>query len=317
MKTSFYIHLSAYLLILAACLQGPVDTQEAASTFTSLAAVTESAPAVQSQTLSAADPSLTETPSPGNPPRDFSPILYGGRVFQSTSFLLLGGVDGKGWLTPDESTASYSGEATYSLHNMEHVGRYFLWGEAPEYSVTCGTYSVGTEADLDEAGFVGTLDGWDVTKRNVTELSAEGEFYQQVVTDWLSTEGVSAPQIDSLQIFRVDIEGDGVDEVFVSAQRFADETGHMTEAGDYSLVLMRKVTGDSVHTLSILQDIYTSQEPELRFPFTYSISNFIDLNQDGILEMVIEIDRWEGFGAAVYRIDGQEVVQVLSQVCTL
>jgi hypothetical protein len=134
-----------------------------------------------------------------------------------TSFLLLGGVDRDGWYTSDESTARYSGEATYSLHNMEHAGKYFLWGGMPEYSMTCKTYSVGTETDLDEAGFIGTLDGWHGDSGDVTELSADGEFYRQVVTDWLTSEGVAAPQIDSMQILRVDIEGDGVDEVFISA----------------------------------------------------------------------------------------------------
>lgn len=257
----------------------------------------------------------TMTPTAVTWPTDFTHVLYSAGDGANSSFILLGGVDRDGWFPPDESTARYSGEATYSLHNMEHVGRYFLWGGMPEYSVTCKTYYAGIEADLDEAGFVGTLDGWEVTQHGVTELPAEDEFYRQVVTDWLTKEGVSAPQIDPMQIFRVDIEGDGVDEVFLSAHHFADETGHMTEAGDYSLVLMRKVTGDMVLTTSILQDIYTSQEPELRFPFTYSIANFIDLNQNGILEMVIEINRWEGFGAAVYEVDGQEVDQVLREVC--
>lgn len=187
----------------------------------------------------------------------------------------------------------------------------------PEYSVTCGTYSVGTEADLNEAGFIGTLDGWDVTKRDVTELSAEGEFYRQAVTDWLSSEGVPAPQIDTMQVFRVDIEGDGADEVFVSAHHFTDGSGHMTQAGDYSVVLMRRVTGNDVLTLAITGKIHTSAQPELTFPFTYSFSNFIDLNQDGILEVVVALKRWEGFGASVYQIDGQEIVQVLNDVCTL
>lgn len=274
------------------------------------------------------EPPPTSAPSPSStppivsppaaiPPADFSPLLYGGEVFQSTSFLLLGGVDGEKWYTPDESIARDSGGATYSLHDMEHAGKYFLWGDVPEYSVTCRTYFVGTETDLNEGGLVGTLDGWMVTKRDVTELQAEGGFYRQFLIDWLTAEGVSAPQIGSVQVFRVDIEGDGVDEVFIGANHFAEETGHMTEAGDYSLVLMRRVTGDDVATISILQDIYTSQEPELTFPFTHSISNFIDLNQDGILELVVGINRWEGFGAAVYQVDGQQVDQVLSQVCAL
>jgi hypothetical protein len=34
------------------------------------------------------------------------------------------------------------------------------------------------------------------------------------------------------------------------------------------------------------------------------------LNQDGILEVVVDIQRWEGDGAAIYQIDGQDILQV-------
>lgn len=304
------IHLRRVLIlasILTACAS-PSSTSIVATPPASAPDPTSTPPIVSPPTAASTKAAL---------PVDFSPVLYGGRGFQSTSFLLLGGVDRDGWYTPDESTARYSGGATYSLHNMEYAGKYLLWGEMPEYSVTCRTYFVGTDADLNEGGFISTLDGWNVTKRPVTELSGEVEFYQEFLTDWLKSEGVAAPQIESLQIFRVDIEGDGVDEVFLSAHRFADGSGHMTETGDYSVVFMRKVTGNIVLTIGILQDVYTPQASELTFPYTYSIANFIDLNQDGILEMVVEINRWEGFGASVYQIDGQQVVQVLSQVCTL
>lgn len=51
------------------------------------------------------------------------------------------------------------------------------------------------------------------------------------------------------------------------------------------------------------------------FPRTYSIANFIDLNQDGVLEVVVDIQRWEGFGASVYQISGQNVIQTLKAEC--
>jgi hypothetical protein len=247
-------------------------------------------------------------------PTDFSPVLYGGKVYDTTFFLLLGGVGTDVWLAPDVSVARFSGEVTYSLHNMTQEAKYFLWGETPEFSQTCKGYTIGTEAILDEAGFVAVVDGWAVTKRAVGELSADGEFYQQAVLDWLANEGVNDPQIGTLQIFRVDLEGDGSDEIFISATRL-DESQHTTKAGDYSIVLMRKVAGNDAVTKLIVGDVYDSQELELTYPRTYSLANFIDLNQDGALEVVVDIRQWEGFGAIVYQIDGQDVIQSLRAEC--
>ena len=192
-------------------------------------------------------------------PTDFSPVLYGGKVYDSTFFLLLGGVSTNEWFAPNESVARFSGEVTYSLHSMEYENRYFLWGKKPEFSPPYNIYTVSTDAGLDEAGFVGVVDGWAVTKRQADELSAEGEFYQQAVLDWLTAEGVDDPQPGTLQIFRVDIEGDGSDEIFISATRL-DESQHTTKAGDYSVILMRKVIGNDVVTIPLVADIYRSED---------------------------------------------------------
>jgi hypothetical protein len=148
----------------------------------------------------------------------------------------------------------------------------------------------------------------------VTELSDDGQFYEQAVIDWLTAEGVSAPQVDSIHVYRVDIEGDGTDEVFISAAHL-DDSQHTTQAGDYSIVLMRQVVGNGTVTKPVVGDVYRSQEAELTYPRTYSLANFIDLNQDGRLEVVVEIRKWEGFGARVFQIDGEDVIQTLSAEC--
>lgn len=255
-------------------------------------------------------------PAPGVVwPTDFSPVLYGGKIYDQTFFLLLGGVSNTEWLTPEMSFARYSGEATYSLHSLTQASKYFLWGKTPEYSPTCQIYTVGTEAGLDEAGFVAVVDGWNTSKREVTQISSDDEYYQQVVRDWLTaTEGIKDPQIETLQVLRVDLEGTGADEVFISAT-YLDGSQHFTKDGDYSIVLMRKLWGDEMVTKLLVGDVYHSTDPEMTYPRTYSLANFIDLNQDGVLEVVVDIKQWEGFGAIVYQVNDQEVTQVLRTEC--
>ena len=277
-------------------------------------ALAVSAAETQSQNAFPTLPPPTSVPTFIEKPTDFSPVLYGGKFYQTSLFLLLGGVSRDAWLIPDISVSRFSGEVTYSLHTLTQEAKYFVWGNTPAFSPICKTYSVGTEADLDEAGFVAVVDGWNITKRPVTELSAGGQFYEQAVIDWLREEGVTTPQLDSLRAYKVDLEGDGTDEVFISATHL-DDSQHTTKAGDYSVILMRQVIGNDAVTKLIVGDVYRSQDLEITYPRTYSLTNFIDLNQDGSLEVVVEIQKWEGFGAGVFQIDREDVIQVLGAEC--
>jgi len=318
------------LLGLAACSQRPVVTFEiltpapvvtttpgmvdAGIVPTPWVGGTQTALAVETQNALPTLPPSEVTQVVIEKPTDFSPVLYGGQLYDSTFFLLLGGAGIDGWLPPDESVARFSGAVTYSLHSMTQEAKYFLWGETPEFYPTCNSYTIGTEAVLDEGGFVGVVDGWAITKRNADELPADGELYQQVLLDWLKAEGVDDPQLGTVHIFRVDLEGDGSDEIFISATHL-DESQHTTKAGDYSVILMRKVAGNDVITTRIIGDVYDSPELEITYPRTYSLANFIDLNQDGVLEVVVSFLKWEGFGASVFQVDGQDVIEALRAEC--
>ena len=155
---------------------------------------------------------------------------------------------------------------------------------------------------------VAVLDGWPVRQGNPQELSPDQDVYRQVVLDWLKEAGLSDPQLDDLHIFRVDLEEDGADEIFISATGLRSQ--HLTRAGDYSIVLMRKVLGNDAVTLPIVADVYQSAQAESTWPRDYSLANFIDLNKDGILEVVVEFEHWEGAGAIMYQINGQEIIQI-------
>jgi hypothetical protein len=251
----------------------------------------------------------------GDQPGDFSPVLYGGKFDQATSFLLLGGASKNGWLSPEQSVARFAGESSYSLSTMSTLNKTFLSGKTPEFFPTCKAYAVRSDADPGENGLVAVRDGWNVTKYPVTELSsAQDTFYHQAVLDWLRSQGVPNPQSGVIHIFKVDLENDGVDEVFISATHL-DPSQHTTQAGDYSVILMRKLIGNDVTTTLVVGDLYNSQTQEVTYPQTYSLANFIDLNQDGVLEVIVDVKAWEKVGALVYEVNGQSIQEVLRSIC--
>ena len=250
----------------------------------------------------------TLTPSAGVMPSGFSPILYGKKFDADTFFILLGGVQGNTWLSPEQAAAQFSGAYPYDVYAFSKGG-FQVYGYAPELSHPNNSYSLETDASFNEFGMVGVAQGWPVRQVIALELSLDNETYQNVVSDWLMGERIARPERGTLRIFRVDLEGDGVDEVFISATHL-DESQHTSKSGDYSIVLMRKVVANEVVTLPIVADVYRSQELEITYPRTYSLANFIDLNQDGVLEVIVDYQGWEDVGAMIYQVNGQEITQV-------
>ncbi|HET9905924.1 MAG TPA: hypothetical protein VFQ23_04770 [Anaerolineales bacterium] len=309
------------LFALTACLQKPVfnievvqpaSTAEFIASATPFTAWTEMAMPSPTPVIDEALPIFSPTPVVWS--GEFSPVLYGGNRYGMSVFLLLGGVATGEWITPETSALRFGGEATYSLHTLTQISRYFIWGQVPQFSYACGNYFVHTDPGLDEPGFVGVLDGWNVTKREQIELSANDLLYQQTVIDFLTAMGVAAFPPSTLQAFRVDIEGDGVDEVFISATHL-DDPKQTPKGGDYSIVLMRKVVGNDAVTKLVVGDHYNAPRPEISHPRTYTLANFIDLNQDGVLEVVVDVKKWEGFGGIVLEVNGQDVTARLSAEC--
>ena len=273
---------------------------------------TETALAVASSTptpLPAFDFSATATlPPPVIEEGTFSPVFYG-----SGSFLLLGGFkQDQGWVAAENAFAYVSNEAEYDFFSPR--GFIKLRGGTLEFSPTCRHYSMRSSAVLPES-MVGVASGWVTGQREVRDLSLTDPSYIQAVTEWFQSQGNSPAAIQITRILQADLEGDGVNEILLSASYFKDTSGHMTETGDYSVVLMRKVSGNQVLTLPLIGEYYVSSAPELSYPKTYTLAEAIDLNQDGTLEVVVDVSRWEGGGAIVFRVDGQNVREVLRAIC--
>lgn len=152
------------------------------------------------------------------------------------------------------------------------------------------------------------------------ELSADDPSYVQVVREWFQSQGNSPKEVRITRILQTDMEGDGVDEVLLSASYFQDTSGQTTSTSDYSVVLMRKVVGNAVVTVPLAKKYYVSSG----ISYTYTLAEAFDLNSDGTLEVLVSVIVWEGKGASaagqrsgtiVYRVDGQNVREVLRSIC--
>ena len=150
--------------------------------------------------------------------------------------------------------------------------------------------------------------------------SAVQAVYRQEVARWLSAHGVKNPQVSILKIWRVDLEGDGVQEVLINAVRqhgaggLPENVSPDAAAGDYSLLLVRRVVGKSVKTVSLVSEIYPKAK-KFNAPSVHDLTAVLDLNGDGRLEIVVRGRYYEGDWVDVWEYHGGAWRVVLSAGC--
>lgn len=244
--------------------------------------------------------------------RPFSAILV--RMFAGP-FILLGGTENGEWLGPESTVLRLSGGEMYR-NFMETGPAGTIKGSLPEYARPCNLYQVETDSYPSGGRAVAITGDWNVMPRIPQTISNDQALYVEEIRQWLIGKGFPEPTVKIDQILRVDVEGDGVDEVLISASHFVEPTGHNVQPGDYSLVMMRKVTGNTVETLPFVGDYYY-QHVENQFPLTYGGLFVADLNDDDILEILVGVTRWEGSGVLVYEVNGTEVQEIYDLFCGL
>ena len=226
---------------------------------------------------------------------------------------LLGGVENGQWLDAATTLTRPTGSERYRIYTPTgYVGA--SRAGAPDTPFYCHDTAVITLTPKPKpAAFVAVGGTWQPMPRPTRIYSNNSSVYCKAIADLLRTRGITNPDVRLTQIIRVDLEGDGVDEVLISATRLSTNNPSV-EAGDYSLVVLRKIIDGKVATIQLEANYYPQAEDFIA-PNTYSIAGILDLNGDAIMDVVVNTGYYEGAGAGVFQINGGTVNKVLSGVC--
>jgi len=237
-----------------------------------------------------------------------------GAAVDLTARCLLGGVQNGKWISGTISAAALKGGETYRLYSLTAAlgtGR----GSAPEsVGMPCEETQRVTITAAPAAALVAVSSTWNPQPRAVRAENTDQEVYRQAAAVVLRAHGIANPQVHLTQVLRVDLEGDGESEVLVTATYYKDGVAPHANVGDYSVVFLRKVVAGKVETV-ILDSDYYPQAVEFGASQTYRVTGVLDLNGDGVLEVLVYGEYYEGAGTAVYAIKGTHVEQVLSCGC--
>lgn len=165
----------------------------------------------------------------------------------------------------------------------------------------------------------GISGGWDPAPRKPQALGLDNPEYVSAVREALAEKGHPDADVQLSAVTRIDLDGDGADEVLVTANHLSgmrpDGTfDHGVTAGDYEVVLVRMLVDNQVRTFPLTVRVF-EQTDETSQPDIPRIAATLDLNGDGSLEIVLDSDSYEGGQTFVYEVTPGAVTNVLSAGC--
>jgi hypothetical protein len=251
--------------------------------------------------------SIVDNPPTDTPGGPLHPIVDGATGY------LLGGWYNNAWVSAADYMALISdAERPYVFYGLSgETG--VITGQPPTAGGICSQPTVSLASLM--PGSIGLVGRWNATPRLPQDVPVNTEVYRQLMAETLQGAGLAEPEITIDRILRFDLEGDGVEEVLIVANHLTAGVGQPpAAAGDYAVVLLRKVIGNDVVTVPLYLDIY-QEGGDLVFPLRYEALAVADLNGDGRLEIVIAADRYEGRQVAVIESYGATSQVMLQAGC--
>ncbi len=247
---------------------------------------------------------------------DVHPIVdvQSGYLFGATA-------EGK-WIKSEKAAKALSDERTYEIYGLtQSLGQAKGGKPKPAEEEVCSDVLTVSLSQKPKNGVIALAAPWNALPRKPRVMDTTQQVYVEAVRDFLKTKGIDEPKVKIDNIIRVDLDGDGEDEVLISATNYSEkEEGApmRSPAGSYSMVLLRRVVSGKVETQLVEGEFYPkAYDDDERFnaPNAYKVIAVLDLDGDGKMEVVVASNYYEGEATTIYRCDPKKVEALLSVSC--
>jgi hypothetical protein len=251
-----------------------------------------------------------------SPASDLHPIV------EVESGYLFGAISDGKWIKAEETAKLIGDETTYRVYGLTQSLGEVKGGNPKAVEVVCTDTLAVSLSPKPEKGVIAIAGQWNALPRKPNVIDTTQKAYVDAVRDFLETKEIKQPKVKIDSILRVDLDGDGEEEVLISAANYfgkADRVPMRSPAGSYSMVLLRRVVAGKVETQLVAGEFhpkaYVSKEGSFDAPSIYKVIATLDLDGDGKLEVVVGSDYYEGGETTIYRCDPKKVEALLSVAC--
>src|SRR4030095_5416655 len=181
-------------------------------------------------------------------------------IVEVQSGYLFGAISDGKWIKADETANSLTAETTYRVYGLRQA-----LGEAkgskpkpPEGAEWEETWAVSL-SPKPEKGVIAIAAPWNALPRKPKVTDTTEKAYVDAVRDFLKTKGIDQPKVKIDEILRVDLDGDGEEEVLISATNYfgkKDRVPMRSPAGSYSMVLLRRGVAGKVEKQLVPGEFY-------------------------------------------------------------
>jgi hypothetical protein len=230
---------------------------------------------------------------------------------------LLGGFSQGKWLSAQDTAKALKGGEPYQLCTLTRFLGKAQGGKpnpnpfievGPEFRIT---FEPAPKSQDPVVAMGGT---WPAMPRQPRLLTENLQPYADAAAEILKSKGIAEPKVNLAQVIEVDLDGDGVKEVLVSATRFT--MAHLSDLlndGDYSMVFLQKPAKGTVRNILIANQFKGVARPEPGLATILRVAGLVDANGDGVMEIVVNYKYYEGGGMRVYQLKGDKVALVLAE----
>ncbi len=152
---------------------------------------------------------------------------------------------------------------------------------------------------------------WKPQPRSFEQIGLNNAEYKKIFGDFLLAKKIAKHELKLKQAVRVDLDGDGQNEVLLVASRYFPYTEKDGKKAfdEYSVVLLRKIINGKVQTIFVTGEFYPKNTGDYDGNF-FEISSILDLNGDGKMEVVIYSSYYEGSSSSVFDLNGSKPTEI-------
>jgi hypothetical protein len=246
-------------------------------------------------------------------------------IVEVQSGYLFGAISDGKWIKADETGKLIGDETTYRVYGLTQALGDAKGDKPKPADGPCEeTLAVSLSPEM-EKGVIAIAAPWNALPRKPQATDPTQKTYVDAVREFLRTKKIEQPKVKIDNIVHVDLDGDGEEEVLISATNYFrkdDSVPMRSPAASYSMVLLRRLVAGKVETQLIVGEFYPkayskAAQEEGRFdaPNAYKVIATLDVDGDGKMEVVIHSHYYEGEAMTIYRCDPKKVESLLSVGC--